>query len=154
MNTKPKSQSSRGVSRRLSGSLTLTALGAVAAVLLNGQLARAQPEIPAGSDLSSWQDNGHDGKYLLKVTNGAGAAPAVGASSSGVVLSDTNCEPDAEGMNHCRNGIRLANGKTIYVINNHRMARYRCLQPEETVSLTTLSNGWVVALTGKIESHE
>ena len=135
--------------RRLLAPLALTALGAVAALTFVGQPARAQPEIPAGSDLSSWQENGHDGKYLLKVTNGAGAAPAVGTSLSGVVLTDTACEPDAEGMNHCRNGIRLANGMTIYVINNHRMGTYRCLQPDETVSLTTFSPGWVVALTSE-----
>lgn len=144
-------QSAHGF-RRLLAPLALTALGAVAAVLLNGQPARAQPEIPAGSDLSSWQDNGQDGRYLLKVTNGAGSAPLIGTSMSGVVLTDTACEPDAEGMNHCRNGIRLASGMTIYVINNHRMGTYRCLQPDETVSLTTFGPGWVVAQTSQTGS--
>ena len=126
---------------------------ATAALLLGGlaflgseRLASAQPAIPAGAGLASWQDNGHDGKYLLKVTNGA--APAEGTSTSGVVLIDTACEPDAEGMNHCRNGIRQANGMTIYVINNHKMGRYRCLQPGETVSLAASGSGWVVATIG------
>ena len=126
--------------------LAATALLAAGLVLLASErLASAQPAIPAGAGLSSWQDNGHDGKYLLKVTNGA--APAPGTTTSGVVLSDTACEPDAEGMNHCRNGIRQANGMTVYVINNHMMSRYRCLQPGETVSLAASGSGWVVATT-------
>lgn len=47
----------------------------------------------------------------------------------------------------CRNGIGLADGSTITVIDNHMMSRNRCLQPGETVSLATLNDAWVVGLT-------
>jgi len=83
-----------------------------------------------------------------------GQLPPTGVRTTGVVLSDTNCEPDAQGLNHCRNGIRLADGSTISVIDNHMMSRYRCLRPGETVSLTTLGSSWVVALTADIGPGE
>lgn len=152
MNTRPKSHSSHGPR----GWLALTALAAIGGAALifisSQEPASAQPAIPAGYDLSSWRDNGEGGKYLLQVVDGE--LPQIGERTSGVVLSDTNCEPDAQGLNHCRNGIRLANGTTINVIDNHMMTRYRCLQPGETVSLATFSNSWVVALTAEAGSAQ
>ncbi len=152
MNIRPQSQSPYRKPRRwLTGSLVLAVIGAMgttAFLFLNSkQPASAQPAIPSGYDLSSWYENGHGGKYLLQVVDGG--LPADGVRASGVVLSDTNCEPDAQGLNHCRNGIRLENGNTINVIDNHMMSRNRCLEPGETVSLTTFSSLWVVAVTGQ-----
>lgn len=148
MTTKTKSQSTRSRSRWPSGWLALAALGAigvVAFVFFNSQqAARAQPEIPAGYDLSSWSENGQGGKYLLQVVDGQ--PPLPGVQVSGVVTSDTNCEPDAQGVNHCGNGIRLANGNTINVIDNHMMMRNPCLSPGETLLVTRYNDSWVVAV--------
>jgi hypothetical protein len=49
-----------------------------------------------------------------------------------VVLTDTRCNPDAMGVSHCLNRIRLASGKTILVVHNHRMMDMPCLSPGET----------------------
>jgi len=53
----------------------------------------------------------------------------------GVVLSDTRCNPDQMGVSHCLNRIRLANGKTILVVHNHRMMNMPCLSPGEHIFL-------------------
>lgn len=156
MKTTLKSQSPRNPRRWPSGWLALTALVAIGAagfLFLNSQQpANAQPEIPSGYDLSSWYENGRGGKYLLQLMDGQ--LPPAGVRASGMVLSDTNCEPDAQGLNHCRNGIRLADGTVFNAIDNHMMSRFRCLQPGETVLLTTFKDGWVVALTTEAGAPE
>ena len=127
--------------------MVLAAFGGIAAsalLLLNAeQPASAQPTIPAGYDLSAWHNNGQDGEYLLQVVDGV--VPPAGTAVSGVVLSDTDCEPDAQGLNHCHNGIRLADGTTLNAIDNHMMSLYRCPKPGETVTLTRFDDAWVVA---------
>ena len=52
------------------------------------------------------------------------------------VLSDTRCTPDAHGVSHCLNRLRLADGRTVTVVHDHRMATMPCLSPGEHVSLT------------------
>lgn len=49
------------------------------------------------------------------------------------VLSDENCEPDAQGVSHCINRLRLPNGKTLVVRHPHNMADVPCLAPREKV---------------------
>jgi hypothetical protein len=151
MKIKPNSKSPLRQTRRwLVGVVAIAALGGIAAVafsLLSGQeTANAQPAIPAGVNLASWYENGSGGEYLLQLAEGE--APPVGVRMSGVVLSDTDCEPDAQGLSHCHNGIALANGSTIIVTDTHLMSRYRCLRPGETVDVTTFNGSWVVATTG------
>jgi hypothetical protein len=51
----------------------------------------------------------------------------------GVVLTDTRCNPDRNGVSHCLNVIRLANGKTILVVHDHMMMLMPCLSPGEHV---------------------
>jgi hypothetical protein len=148
MKTTLMSQPAHGPRHRL-GWIALSTLGVIAAasfLLFNTQEAvSAQPEIPPGYELSSWQQNGQGGKYLLQVADGP--LPAAGSSVSGVVTSDTNCMPDAEGLSSCINDIRLADGSTLTVVDNHNMGVNRCLQPSEIVSISTLDDSWVVALT-------
>ena len=131
------------------GWIALSTLGVIAAaafLLFNAQQAlSAQPAIPPGYDLNSWQQNGQDGKYLLEVADGQ--PPPVGGSVSAVVPRAANCMPDEEGLSHCLNNIRLADGSTLTVIDNHNMGVNRCLQPSEIVSVSTLDESWVVALT-------
>jgi hypothetical protein len=53
----------------------------------------------------------------------------------GVVLTDARCNPDGNGVSHCLNRIRLANGKTILVVHDHRMMNMPCLSPGEHIVL-------------------
>lgn len=106
------------------------------------QAATQQPQIPAGVALKSWHENGSDGRYLLQVIEGT--APKAGKPIVGKVVSDSNCEADAEGLSHCHNAIELANGSKISVIDTHDMHRNRCMQPGEQISLTTVGKSWVM----------
>ena len=51
----------------------------------------------------------------------------------GVVLTDTRCNPDRNGVSHCLNAIRLTNGKTIRVVHDHMMMLMPCLSPGEHI---------------------
>lgn len=130
----------------LFGALALAAIGGLAAVgfsALAQQPASAEPAIPAGANFTSWADNGKDGQRMLQLTKGD--MPAVGAVVSGVVKSDTNCDPDAQGIFHCHNVIALANGGEIEVVHNHMMMNYPCLAPDQKLTLARLNSDSVVA---------
>jgi hypothetical protein len=49
------------------------------------------------------------------------------------VLTDEDCEPDAKGVSHCRNQLRLPSGKTVTVRHPHRMHDVPCMVPGERV---------------------
>jgi len=49
------------------------------------------------------------------------------------VLTDEDCAPDAQGVSHCRNKLRLPSGKTIEVRHPHRMHDVACMTPGESV---------------------
>ena len=55
---------------------------------------------------------------------------------SAVVLTDTRCNPDAGGVSHCLNRMRLADGTVVVAQHDHRMAAMPCLSPGEHVMLT------------------
>ena len=57
------------------------------------------------------------------------------SETDAVVVTDENCTPDADGVSHCRNEIRMANGKTVRVQHDHRMHEVPCLVPGEKVRL-------------------
>lgn len=52
------------------------------------------------------------------------------------VLTDENCEPDAQGISHCRNRVRLASGQTVSLRHPHDMNQVPCLAPGEKVLLS------------------
>jgi len=52
------------------------------------------------------------------------------------VLTDEDCAPDAHGVSHCRNKLRLPGGRTIEVRHPHRMQDVPCMTPGEAVRLT------------------
>lgn len=52
------------------------------------------------------------------------------------VLSDSRCNPDAHGVSHCLNRMRLSDGRVVTVVHDHRMATMPCLSPGEHVVLT------------------
>lgn len=132
--------------RRMLVALTAITVGALVAVVLlvaGGSSKNNEPRIPSGAPLASWQENGRGGQYVLQILEGN--APPIGVAVSGTVASDTDCQPDAQGINHCHNEIDLANGARILVINNHVMKVYRCLNPGESISLTRINASWVLA---------
>lgn len=101
-----------------------------------------EPAIPRGAPIASWQDNGRDGTYLVHIVAGK---PLQGTSTvRGVVTSDTSCEPDALGFSHCHNGIDLADGASLDVVDTHQMNRHPCLTPGEDVRVTRLDDHWVI----------
>jgi hypothetical protein len=105
-----------------------------------------EPAIPAEAGFSSWFDNGADGRYVLPVIGGALPA-AVRDGMWGRVLTDSDCAPDAAGLNHCHNIIELSDGSRITVTNNHQMTRHRCLKPGETVRVGLLKDNWITVHT-------
>ena len=53
-----------------------------------------------------------------------------------VVLTDTRCTPDAHGVSHCLNRMRLADGTVVTARHDHMMMNMPCLSPGEHVVLT------------------
>lgn len=51
------------------------------------------------------------------------------------VETDTDCTPDAYGISHCTNRLRLPDGRALEVRHDHNMHNYSCLSPGETVEL-------------------
>ncbi len=51
------------------------------------------------------------------------------------VLTDEECEPDAQGISHCRNELQLPSGKTVVLRHLHNMMEVECLAPGEEVAL-------------------
>ena len=94
--------------------------------------------LPGG--IESWQANGAGGRYVAPVV--VGKTPKV--RTLGVVLTDTDCAADAEGLSHCHNQIELSNGARITIRDNHNMMVNPCLSPGESVSVGPLGAGWVV----------
>ena len=57
------------------------------------------------------------------------------AVTSATVLSDEQCQPDATGISHCLNRMRLPNGSELAVRHPHDMSDVPCLAPGEEVQL-------------------
>lgn len=91
----------------------------------------------------SWYQNGKDGRYYVPVVQGRVFKPAIG-----LVRTDSNCRPDAQGLSHCFNRIQLVSGEVITIQNTHKMSSYRCLRVGEYVKLQPNgSSSWVIIQT-------
>jgi len=55
------------------------------------------------------------------------------------VLTDTDCAPDEQMISHCRNEMRLRDGRRIVLRHPHDMSRIPCLAPGEQVLLVPAS---------------
>jgi len=147
MKTKPEAKSSFGrTTAMLMGTLALSIVGGILAigVLYYGQQpASAEPTIPPGVALTSWFDNGAGGQHLLQIRQGS--APPAGARVTGIVATDTNCDPDPQGLSHCHNRIDLGGGRSFEVVNTHIMTRHPCLSPGQRLSIRRLNAEWVIA---------
>ncbi|MGZ4127973.1 MAG: hypothetical protein ACXVEX_07495 [Actinomycetota bacterium] len=67
----------------------------------------------------------------LHVVLTSGTMPA--STTMATVLSDENCNPDAAGITHCTNRLRMDGGAEMTVIHPHRMSDVQCLAPGERV---------------------
>lgn len=103
--------------------------------------------IPASVGIQSWYGNGTGGHYVAPVIDGSTKLLESG-SRIGMVLTDTNCTPDAQGLSHCHNSIAFGDGSRITIQDNHQMSRHRCLRPGERVRVTLLKEKWVTLQTG------
>lgn len=63
----------------------------------------------------------------------SGVAPT--RTTTAVVLTDSNCTPDARGVSHCYNTVRLPDGHVITVRHDHDMRIVPCLAPGESIRL-------------------
>jgi hypothetical protein len=66
-----------------------------------------------------------------------GQIPA--GATTATVLSDSNCTPDADGVSHCLNDLKIG-GVVVTVQHHHQMANVPCLSPGETVTLMSLAD--------------
>lgn len=82
---------------------------------------------------SADQPNRSTPDSLVRVQIERGRLPD--GQSRGIVVTDENCEPDAEGISHCLNQIRLADGESIRVRHSHDMSEVPCLAPGEQVEV-------------------
>ena len=75
--------------------------------------------------------NGLGGIAVVVLKSGKGLTHPMKA----VVETDTNCDPDANGISHCSNRLRLSDGQSIEVRHDHNMRTSPCLVPGETVDV-------------------
>lgn len=151
MNKQPEKKSSFGRTVALMlGTLVIAGFGGLmtfGVFYYTQQPAVAEPAIPTDANLKSWFENGAGGRHVLRIQQGRGL-PA-GARLTGTVLTDTNCEPDAQGLSHCNNIIDLGGGRRIEVVHTHLMKRYPCLAPGQRITVTGLNGDWIVAYEGR-----
>lgn len=57
------------------------------------------------------------------------------AAVEATVLTDEECQPDAQGLSHCLNRLRLPDGREIQVRHPHDMTLVPCLAPGEHLRL-------------------
>jgi len=74
---------------------------------------------------------------VLLSTLVSGQVP-LGATKA-VVQTDSNCQPDQNGVSHCLNELMI-NGAKVVVQHHHKMSETPCLTPGETVILTDRQN--------------
>jgi hypothetical protein len=120
--------------------VALLAVTLVGAALVVGRASRSPSVDPHGTALPAERSvalstampapSGFDGLHAKLVS---GAMPAAAATAT--VLTDEECQPDAQGISHCLNRLRLADGTELEVRHPHDMAKVACLAPGEHVRL-------------------
>lgn len=118
-------------------------LSAAAAYSHDSRAASDQLPLPAGVAVKSWQENGRNGVYVLQLIQGQ--IPRGARRVIGKVVSDTDCDADAQGLSHCHNAVQLPGGKQITLVNTHNMHSNRCLGGGDRIELSRVDDTWVVA---------
>lgn len=128
------------------GALFFAIAGAALLLATTPWTRASEPALPRGSGISSWHENGSQGRYVVELL--AGTLPAAAAGGlHGTVMTDADCAPDAQGLNHCHNVIVLDDAARVTVINHHQMSRHHCLRPGESVRMTPLVGHWATVQT-------
>jgi hypothetical protein len=116
---------------------TFAAAGLILAVLVSGGSPTPSGAPPAGAAVPA-HDSAHQKPVSIRTlavyTNAEpapsaqpermrallikGELPAVALEAT--VVTDADCAPDADGVSHCRNRLKLPSGKTITVRHPHR----------------------------------
>lgn len=126
--------------------LAVTATALLATVVACRASAQ-EPPIPSAAGIHFWYENGTAGHYIAPVIAGSAQTLASG-SRIGLVLTDTHCTPDAQGLSHCHNSIEFSDGSGITIMGNHQMSRHRCLRPGDRVRVKLFRGQWVRLQTG------
>lgn len=138
---------------RLLGSSTLAlaaavAIGIFAAMVVlsardvtsRGRAAAAAHDADAGSPMRILAVGTADSGMMSSRTGPLSASLLSGSIPAepmmATVLTDENCAPDAQGISHCSNELRLADGRLMTVRHDHRMTDVPCLSPGERVLVT------------------
>lgn len=87
--------------------------------------------VVVGGMTTSLPGTSNEAGYLMTNLR-AGQIPE--GATEAKVLTDTNCEPDADGISHCLNDLQI--GTVIVTVqHHHQMDRVPCLSPGEIVKL-------------------
>jgi hypothetical protein len=87
--------------------------------------------VVVGGMTASLPGTSNEAGYLMTNLR-AGKIPE--GATTAKVLTDTNCEPDADGISHCLNDLQIGN-VIVTVQHHHQMHSVPCLSPGETVTL-------------------
>lgn len=87
--------------------------------------------VVVGGMTDSLPGTSNEAGYLMTNLR-VGQIPA--GATTATVLTDTNCEPDADGVSHCLNDLQIGN-VVVTVQHHHQMHSVPCLSPGETVTL-------------------
>ncbi len=87
--------------------------------------------VVVGGMTDSLPGTSNEAGYLMTNLR-AGTIPE--GATTATVLTDTNCEPDADGVSHCLNDLQIGN-VVVTVQHHHQMHSVPCLSPGETVTL-------------------
>lgn len=124
----------------VASSLVLVGAVVAAAFLLGSRAPQAPAVDPHGTALPTQREvalslempapSSMDGLHAMLV---GGTMP--GVPTQATVLTDEDCAPDAVGISHCLNRLRLPDGTEIEVRHPHDMRVVACLAPGERVRL-------------------
>lgn len=87
--------------------------------------------VVVGGMTDSLPGTSNEAGYLMTNLR-AGQLPE--GATTATVLTDTNCEPDADGVSHCLNDLQIGS-VVVTVQHHHQMHSIPCLSPGETVTL-------------------
>ena len=110
-------------------------------------------QTPAPSSVPHWVETEATAAGLRSVLVFTGAEPAPSRPGAALnaelldgrvpaqtevatVLTDEDCDPDAQGISHCLNKLRLPDGSVLTVRHPHDMMLVPCLSPGERVEVS------------------
>ena len=149
-----KNHTATGLGCRLLASISVIgALMTILAVIAIQQ----RPELPASTshfvELSP-KNQADSARRTVVIARGGAALPNLSATDKllmtslvdgqlprqamqAVVRTDSNCQPDEQGVSHCLNELAVGS-ETVMIRHHHKMSEVPCLTPGETVTVLSL----------------